>query len=905
MKRITCIVLSFLFLIGVFSLTSSAETVDSGTCGDGLTWTLDDTGTLTIGGYGVMDDYLVRLYVPVNGEVYYPWYDYRENINTVVISSGITRIGNQAFCDCSALTSVSISDTVTDIGVGAFANCAVLPEIIIPNSVTVIEDSAFAYDPALAAVTLSTQLTEFGEGVFSYCESLESVGEIPSGVTVLPWRLFENCSSLSEVTLPSSLISIKNSVFYYCTSLESISFPATLTEIGIGAFMGSGLTNVTIPGTLTSLGGKAFANSALENVTLEYGLTAIPEGLFSGCGYLQDPEIPSSVKTIGNSAFQYCNAFKNVVIPEGVETIGENAFDCNSIETVSFPESLKSIGNNAFRGKLRNIYIPSGVESIGLNAFGGFYITEYTVADNNLYYSSDDGILYNKDMTTLIKYPLLKSSGVSSFTVPAGVEQIGEYAFSDCYFGGVVLPDSLTEIGNAAFYNCDSIRSIAVPDGVTTIGDKAFTPCDILSSIRLPASLTSIGAQAFKNSPTLTSIDFDGARCQWARVTIGANNTELTNAALTVKSEHVPSQQETELTPATCTAEGEREITVTCSVCDELISSTTETIPMAQHVLIQHGGKAPTVTEPGWEPYETCANCDYTTYREIPMLTPDPYETLTFSFTDGILSVTGTGSIPTAEDMYNTPFVDFAEDCKVIVIADGIEAVNNNAFVGLDNVEMLIMDGPIHLESGAFSANSAIATVICSDAVQTAADTFSADTAIAFYEPKSAPHTGKLPGNVDVIRYSFADGTLTFDGRVTMDTYGLLDLMAVMCNYFDSIRFVSFLSYTSLDVPFYVYNKTEGTYVPAENNTLEGVKFSVKITGDKDWQTITFNEFCVLADTNELGRFRLVADIVTGEDVQDNDFEIKEEEPQESFIKRVLKWITTLLNKLFSVFSKL
>ena len=118
-----------------------------------------------------------------------------------------------------------------------------------------------------------------------------------------------------------------------------------------------------------------------------------------------------------------------------------------------------------------------------------------------------------------------------------------------------------------------------------------------------------------------------------------------------------------------------------------------------------------------------------------------------------------------------------------------------------------------------------------------------------------------------------------------------------------------FDSYTSLDVPFYVYDKGEKDYVPAENNTLTGVSFSVKISEDKDWITITFNEFCDFAASNQLSTFRLVADIEVGEEGGDQ----SEEEPvQESVfqiveqaVRKVLKWITTLINKLFSIFSKL
>ena len=125
-----------------------------------------------------------------------------------------------------------------------------------------------------------------------------------------------------------------------------------------------------------------------------------------------------------------------------------------------------------------------------------------------------------------------------------------------------------------------------------------------------------------------------------------------------------------------------------------------------------------------------------------------------------------------------------------------------------------------------------------------------------------------------------------------------------MSGRYTPIRFVKFTSYTSLDVPFYLFNKADGSYIPVEENTLAGVRFSVKIPGETDWENITFNEFCALADSQDLRNFRLVADIETGEEIKDSDFEIRDENPFTVVIKRVLKWITSLLNKLFSIFSK-
>ncbi len=294
----------------------------------------------------------------------------------------------------------------------------------------------------------------------------------------------------------------------------------------------------------------------------------------------------------------------------------------------------------------------------------------------------------------------------------------------------------------------------------------------------------------------------------------------------------------------------------------------------------------------------------------------DPYANLSFEFENGILTVSGTGMIPTVENASDSPFASYAEDCKVILISDGITAVQSNAFAGLDQIELLILNGPVALSDSAFAGNDALQTVICADAVQVGTDAFASGAVISFYEPLKKPHTGTLPKDVDVVPYAFADGTLSFDGSVEMDTYDLLDLMAVMCGYYNDIRFARFDSYTSLDVPFYVYDKSVKEYVPVENNTLTGVSFSVKIQDGEDWITITFNEFCNLAASNRLGTFHLVSDLEVGEEPIDDPGAEPGDQPEEGAVqenafqimaqavRKVLKWIVGLLNYMFNILSK-
>ena len=319
----------------------------------------------------------------------------------------------------------------------------------------------------------------------------------------------------------------------------------------------------------------------------------------------------------------------------------------------------------------------------------------------------------------------------------------------------------------------------------------------------------------------------------------------------------------------------------------------------------------------GPEPSEPSSGPDPTDPATEP---EDPYQSLSFSFENGILTVSGTGAVPTVGDAADTPFASYAGECKVIVIADGITTVQSNAFAGLHQTEMLILNGAVSLDTAAFAQNENLQTVICADAVHYAGPCFADGSDVTVYEPKNATHTGTLSADVSVLPYFFADGTIYIEGNVAMDVYSLLDLMAIMCSYYDGVHFARFNSYTSLDVPFYVYDKSVKEYVPVEDNTLTGVSFSVKIPDGKEWVTITFNEFCELAASNRLDTFHLVSDLEVGEEpgeqpgddpgeapggqpedgaVQENAFQILEQA-----LRKVLKWIVGLLNYMFNILSK-
>ena len=375
-----------------------------------------------------------------------------------------------------------------------------VPEKINGKSVTSIGNCAFRYCTSLKSITIPNSVMEIGSSAFSGCSSLKSI-TIPNSVTEIGVYAFKGCTSLTSITIPNSVTNIGDSTFWGCSSLTAI-------------YVAVDNKNYTsVNGVLFSKDKTALicypAGKTDKSYNITNSVTSIGDYAFNGCSSLTSVTIPNSVTEIGGSAFVGCASLKSITMPKSVTSIGDMAFyKCSSLTSITIPDSVTSIGSSAFSNcsKLRSITIPNSVTSIGAWAFNGCTgLTAINVAMKNQNYVSPDGVLYNKDKTTIICYPAGKKG--NNYKIPDGVTEIGSIAFSGCSsLTSVTIPNSVTSIDSGAFNGCTSLTRVTIPNSVTKIGWNAFSGCTSLTSITIPNSVISIDWYAFMGCTSLTSI---------------------------------------------------------------------------------------------------------------------------------------------------------------------------------------------------------------------------------------------------------------------------------------------------------------------------------------------------------------------------------------------------------------
>ena len=351
----------------------------------------------------------------------------------------------------------SLTAPVTTITNNAFKNKSVV-SVAIPNSITTINDYAFSGCTGLTSVNIPNSVTAIGNSVFSGCTGLTSVGIHSSFIGN---NMFSGCTGLTSVNISNSVTAIGNSAFYGCTGLSSVNIPNSVTAIGNFAFYGcTGLTSVNIPISVTAIGNYAYSGcTALTSATIPNSVTEIGERAFSSCRSLTTVTVPSSVITLGHDAFNHAG-LKYASVDS--KNIGSSAFyHCDSLETLIIGNSVNMIEESAFSfcDNLRKIHMGNSIDTIGLNAFyGSRNVAEVHITDLNAWYKIS---YYDYKSTPFGSTSYDKSDGlflngnlIKEIIIPDTMTHINKCVFCGVNLSSLIIPASVTSIGNDAFWHC-------------------------------------------------------------------------------------------------------------------------------------------------------------------------------------------------------------------------------------------------------------------------------------------------------------------------------------------------------------------------------------------------------------------------------------------------------------------
>lgn len=472
----------------------NATSVSSGSCGaegDNVKWNFDSDGVLTISGTGAMKDY-----TSYNSK---PWHSL--NVTSLVIESGITRIGNYCFYGKSNIKgNLSLPSTLTSIGDYAFNDC-----------------SGFT-----GKLQIPSKVTSIGKEAFRKCSGFTGDLVIPSGVTEILGYTFCNCTGLTGKISMGEVTSIGNYAFWKCAGITNdLVLPESLKNIGESAFYGSGIKNYYFTGNAVTAYSATVSspyNPSFPTASTVYypesdatWTSAVSDGKWKGyaaeaynpkylgaiaygyCGADSDGKnvewclnsdgtlvltgtgaMADYTSHIGMPWYSYRNSVKAVVIEEGVTNIGSYSFiNHHYIASINIASTVTKIGEHAFEGLEEltgDLVIPDAVKSIGDYAFSG-------ILNNNL------GKIIIGDGVETIGICAFYSSMFTGLELGNSLKSIGMQAFSYMseITGNLVLPESLVEIGDSAFENTGFSGDVIVPESVLTIGSRAFYNCGVNS----------------------------------------------------------------------------------------------------------------------------------------------------------------------------------------------------------------------------------------------------------------------------------------------------------------------------------------------------------------------------------------------------------------------------------------
>ena len=355
--------------------------------------------------------------------------------------------------------------------------------VVEPNATNVFGANILSntYENGKGVIVFDGPVTKVGSEAFRNCDKLTSV-TIPNGVTEIGNYAFYSVNNLQTINIPNSVTKIGYDAFSYCDNLKNINLPNSLTKIEFCAFEGcESLTVVTIPENVISIGNMAFRYC--DNLKEFKGKFAVDNGrclvvdgklvaFATACG-VTEYTIPDVVSIIGLWSMAECETLVNLTIPNSVVAIeGYGVRSCGKLSHVTLGDNVTTIGASAFSfSKIESVTIPDSV--ISINDGNPFLDCDYLKEFKGKFATEDGRALINGD--TILAYA--NASG-SVYNIPNSVTTIGDYAFFGCYsLTNVDIPDSVTTIGEDAFFGCNSLTIVDIPNSVATIKHAAFESC--------------------------------------------------------------------------------------------------------------------------------------------------------------------------------------------------------------------------------------------------------------------------------------------------------------------------------------------------------------------------------------------------------------------------------------------
>ena len=570
-------------------------------------------------------------------------------------------------------------------------------------------------------------------------------------------------------------------------------------------------------------------------------------------------------------------------------TVSDNSatvtgIDWNGLDEIVIPEKLggyevTALGNNMMTdttyefgdNSVTSVLIPKTVTKINTDTFSFSDLRYIFVDEENPSYSSDEfGVLFNKDKTVLIE--AANSFDIATYTVPETVEKIEKSAFNTVLFvEEIIIPDNVTTIYDQAFFQalnlkrvrlpahiklidqncfarCSSLEEIFIPSEVATIKNSSFTECDALEKVIISEGVTTIESYAFESDISLKYVYLPSTVNEISTGAFG-NCTALTDI---------------------CYAGTENE----WSEIDITTGSYFQDRPNQIDTASIH--------------------------YEIPA---DGYEKINFSCEEGLLTVFGDGSMPAAKWHY---WDTERENVTALFIDGDIDKIGAYSFTDFPSLSTLIIrTDSIDIEPYAFSNCPLLENVIIFGNSSFAGDSFSGCAAsMRIFEENSKTHTFDLSGTgINIVKFAFDGKNLNFYGGLYLNAYEFFDTLSVFCVEYDNIEKITFTSLSFENIALYYYadeNLTERKRI--EENTLSNGEIYPRIIEDGEEKSITFNRLCEGIADKTITNFTLIAKDDKHNNVADTNIEIQN---AIGFILKALRWVVTLMNKLFTILSKI